>query len=151
MYTIEEFDKQKTKVMNYILYKKRTEQETIAKFENVIEQELLDDIIEYVKQAGYLNDKIYIEKAINEYINLKNLSIKEIKYKLIAKGISKNDLEDYIQENEEKLIEYEIQSAYNILIKKSQMEEDMQIQYLQKKGYSFENIKKAIEKIGKEE
>ena len=127
MYTIEEFDKQKTKVMNYILYKKRTEQETIAKFENVIEQELLDDIIEYVKQAGYLNDKIYIEKAINEYINLKNLSIKEIKYKLIAKGISKNDLEDYIQENEEKLIEYEIQSAYNILIKKSQMEEDMQI------------------------
>ena len=151
MYTIEEFDKQKTKVMNYILYKKRTEQETIAKFENVIEQELLDDIIEYVKQAGYLNDKIYIEKAINEYINLKNLSIKEIKYKLIAKGISKNDLEDYIQENEEKLIEYEIQSAYNISIKKSQMKENMQIQYLQKKGYSFENIKKAIEKIGKEE
>ena len=63
MYTIEEFDKQKTKVMNYILYKKRTEQETIAKFENVIEQELLDDIIEYVKQAGYLNDKIYILNA----------------------------------------------------------------------------------------
>ena len=151
MYTIEEFDKQKTKVMNYILYKKRTEQETIAKFENVIEQELLDDIIEYVKQAGYLNDKIYIEKAIDEYINLKNLSIKEIKYKLITKGISKNDLEDYIQENKEKLIEYEIKSAYNILIKKSQMEEDMQIQYLQKKGYSFDNIKKAIEKIGKEE
>ena len=151
MYTIEEFDKQKTKVMNYILYKKRTEQETIAKFENVIEQKLLDDIIEYVKQAGYLNDKIYIEKAIDEYINLKNLSIKEIKYKLITKGISKNDLEDYIQENKEKLIEYEIKSAYNILIKKSQMEEDMQIQYLQKKGYSFDNIKKAIEKIGKEE
>ena len=137
--------------MNYILYKKRTEQETIAKFENVIEQKLLDDIIEYVKQAGYLNDKIYIEKAIDEYINLKNLSIKEIKYKLITKGISKNDLEDYIQENKEKLIEYEIKSAYNILIKKSQMEEDMQIQYLQKKGYSFDNIKKAIEKIGKEE
>ena len=137
MYTIEEFDKQKTKVMNYILYKKRTEQETIAKFENVIEQKLLDDIIEYVKQAGYLNDKIYIEKAIDEYINLKNLSIKEIKYKLITKGISKNDLEDYIQENKEKLIEYEIKSAYNILIKKSQMEEDMQIQYLQKKRIQF--------------
>ena len=27
MYTIEEFDTQKTKVMNYILYKKRTQQE----------------------------------------------------------------------------------------------------------------------------
>ena len=27
MYSIEEFDKEKTKVMNYIMYKKRTEKE----------------------------------------------------------------------------------------------------------------------------
>ena len=48
MYTIEEFDKQKSKVMNYILYKKRTEQEVKNKFQNTIQSELLYDIIEHM-------------------------------------------------------------------------------------------------------
>lgn len=149
MYTIEEFDKQKSKVMNYILYKKRTEQETRKKFEKIIDIELLDDILEYVKEAGYLNDRAYIEKVIQEYKQLKNLSIKEIEYKLISKGIRKKDLDDYIVEHKEELIEYEIKSAYNILIKKNNMEENDIINYLQRKGYMFDNIKEAIEKIRK--
>ena len=32
MYTIEEFDKEKTKVLKYIIYKKRSEQEIRNKF-----------------------------------------------------------------------------------------------------------------------
>ena len=144
MYTIEEFDKQKSKVMNYIMYKKRSENETRKKFENIIDSMLLDDIIEYVKEAGYLNDQKYVEKAIQEYINLKNLSIREIEYKLTTKGISKEDIQDYIEQNKEMLNEYEIQSAYNILQKKSQKDVQEQINFLQKKGYSYENIKEAI-------
>ena len=75
MYSIEEFDKEKSKVMKYIVYKKRTEQEVRNKFNQVIESELLNDIIDYIKEAGYLNDENYIEKSINEFMALKNLSI----------------------------------------------------------------------------
>ena len=85
MYTIEEFDKAKTKVLKYILYKKRSEKEIRNKFSAQIEENLLDDIIEYLKEAKYINDKEYIEKTVNEFIALKNLSIKEIKYKLFIK------------------------------------------------------------------
>ena len=49
---------------------------------------------------------------------LKNLSIKELEYKLLSKGINKHDLEDYISQNKEDLLEYEINSARNIFIKK---------------------------------
>ena len=36
---------------------------------------------------SFAYDKEYIEKAINNFMILKNLSIKEIKYKLISKLI----------------------------------------------------------------
>ena len=47
MYNIEEFDEQKTKVLKYILFKKRTEQEVRNKFSKTISEELLNDIIDY--------------------------------------------------------------------------------------------------------
>ncbi len=146
MYTIEEFDKEKTKVLKYILYKKRTEQEIRTKFSNTIDENILEDIIEYLKEAKYINDKEYIKKTINNFISLKNLSIKEIEYKLLSKGLSKTDIEDYIYENKEELEEYEIKSAQNILNKKyiSMGEEEIK-QYLTKKGYKLENITKALE------
>ena len=146
MYTIEEFDKEKTRVLRYILYKKRSEYEVRKKFDKVIEPELLEDIIEYLKEAKYINDKEYIERDINNFIILKNLSQREIQYKLIAKGLRKTDIEDYMYENKEMLEEYEIKSAENIIYKKSASMEDDEIrQFLLKKGYKTENINKAFD------
>lgn len=148
MYTIEEFDREKIRVLKYVLYKKRTEYEIRNKFSKTIEENLLEDIIEYLKQANYINDKEYIEKAVNNFRALKNLAIKEIKYKLISKGLNKNDIEDYIYENKDELEEYEMKSALNIIYKKStSMEEDEIKQYLLKKGYKMENINAAFEKL----
>lgn len=145
MYSIEEFDREKTKVLKYILYKKRSEQEVRTKFSKTMDENLLEDIIEYLKEAGYINDKKFIQKTVNNYMALKNLSIREIKYKLQAKGLSKSDIEDYIYENKDELEEYEIKSASNIFYKKSlSMEEDEIKQFLLKKGYKMENINKAI-------
>ena len=117
MYTIEKFDKEKSKVMNYIMYKKRTEYEVKNKFNKSIEENLLNDIIEYVKEAGYLNDSNYIERAINEFINLKHISIKEIKYKLLSKGINMDLIDEYIHNNSDELNEYEIASIRHIFYK----------------------------------
>lgn len=145
MYTIEEFDKEKTKVLKYILYKKRTEQEIRKKFANTIAESMLEDIIEYLKEAKYIDDNEFIEKTINNFMQLKNLSIKEIQYKLIAKGLNKSEVEDYIYENREELEEYETKCAENIIYKKSISMEPKEIkQYLLKKGYKLENINKAM-------
>ena len=146
-YTIEEFDRAKTKIMNYIMYKKRTEYEVKNKFSKTLEENLLHDIIEYVKEAGYLSDTMYIERAIAEYKALNNLSRKEISYKLYSKGISKNLIEDYFSEHQEELYDYEIQSAKNILDKKSTSMETEDIKnYLRRKGYRENSIKESIER-----
>ena len=145
-YTIEEFDKAKTKVMNYIMYKKRTEYEVRNKFSKTLEENLLDDIIEYVKDAGYLSDTEYIKRAVSEFQALSNMSRKEIKYKLYSKGIENGLIEDYFSEKTDELYEYELKSAKNIFIKKQNaMNEDEIKNYLRKKGYREETIKKAIE------
>ncbi len=148
MYTIEEFDNEKTKVLKYVMYKKRTEREIKTKFKSLIEENLLEDIIAELKENGYISDENYIERAVNEFMALKNLSIKEIKYKLASKGISNNLIENYVQKNREELEEYEQKSADNIAVKKSVNMDETEIkQYLVKKGYTEEHIKEAMEKI----
>ena len=144
MYSQEELDKIKTKILKYIIYKKRTEKEIRQKFAD-LPTDILEDIIEYLKEAGYINDKEYIKKSIQEYINLNNMSIKEISYKLQAKGVDIDAMEDYIYSHREELEDYEINSAKNIILKKqNSMEEQNLIQFLLKKGYKMDSIKQAI-------
>lgn len=136
MYTIEEFDLYKTKVFKYIIFKKRTENEVRTKFRNQIPEEMLEDIIEYLKEAGYIDDYNFVEKKVSEYMNLKKMSIQEIKYKLMTKGIERQIIEKYIESNLDELEEYEQKCANYIREKKSgQMDEKEIEQYLYRKGY----------------
>jgi regulatory protein len=142
---LEEFDKLKSKVLKYTLYKKRSEAEIKRKFAE-FSSEMLDNVIEELKENGYIDDNIYIEKTVKEYQRLKNLSIRELEYKLLSKGINKKDIENYIYNNKEELLEYEINSAKNIFLKKQTiMEKDEIISYLNKKGYLSDSIKLAQE------
>ena len=76
------------------------------------------------------------------------MSIKEIEYKLLAKGIKKDIINDYIYEHKEELLEYEIKSAKNIFIKKQNSHDRQEIVLnLRKKGYLEETIKMALEEI----
>ena len=133
---LKEFDAQKTKVFKYITYKKRTEQEVRNKFRGQIEESMLEDIIDYLKEAKYLDDYDFIERQVREYMNLKTLSIKEIKYKLSAKGLNRKLIEEYIEKNYDELYEYEQKCVEKIKAKKAGTMEEKEIeQYLFRKGY----------------
>ena len=59
MENIEEFDKLKTQVLKYVLYKKRSEAEVRQKFlKNT--GNMLDNVIEYLKENGYIDENKYI-------------------------------------------------------------------------------------------
>ena len=136
---LKEFDEQKTKVFKYITYKKRTEQEVRNKFRGQIEENMLEDIIDYLKEAKYLDDYEFIEKQVKEYMNLKTMSITEMKYKLATKGLDRKLIEEYINKNYEELKEYEKKCIEKIKSKKFGTMEEQEIeQYLYKKGYKCE-------------
>ena len=145
---LERKDKLKTKMLKYIMYKKRTEEEIKRKFANIEDSDLVAEVIEELKEIGYINDESYIERAVTEHININNLSIKELKYKLMSKGLNINLIEDYIASKSEEMLEYEIESAKTIILKKQNtMEEQEIIQFLLKKGYRMDNIKEAISRL----
>ena len=86
--------------MKYITYKKRTEQEVRKKFKNEIDEQLLDEIIEYLKEANYLDDYQFIQKQVNEYlqpalelyfqnagINVVDIKFGDKKLRIIGNGI----------------------------------------------------------------
>ena len=116
---VEEFDKLKTKMLKYIMYKKRTEKEIRQKFADC-DENMVDDAIEYLTEAGYISDSNYVERAIEEFLNINTLSLKEIKYKLMSKGVNTSLVEDYISLHYDRLLEYEAKCAQKIYYKKGQ-------------------------------
>lgn len=144
-YSIEQYDAIKTKVLKYVLYKKRTEAEIRRKFNN-IDDLILDDIINYLKEERYIDDINYIKRSINEFININTLSIKEIKYKLQSKGLDCNLIERYIDDNIDELSEYEKKCAKKIYLKKiNDSNTNDIINFLLRKGYRMDNIKAILE------
>lgn len=143
----EKIEKLRNKMLKYILYKKRTEEEVRQKFSEEDENQV-EDAIEYFKEQNYINDNDYIERAMKEFIALKNLSIKEIVYKVCQKGIKKSLIDEYVCKNKETMLEYEISSAKNIILKKQRDNEEKEIKnYLYKKGYMSDSIEIAFDDI----
>lgn len=142
----EEFDKLRSKVLRYSLYKKRTEKEVHDKFINE-NQAYMDAIIEFLIEDEYLDENKYIEEYVYESTLLRNQSIKAIEYKLIEKGIDKNKIRQYLSVNDDDLLLYEIKSAKNLLKKRENLDAEKNISYLLNKGYRIENIRKAVEEL----
>lgn len=140
----EEFDKLRSKVLRYSLYKKRTEKEIRNKFINE-NQKHMDVIIDFLFKDKYIDDDKYLEEYIYESTILRNQSIKELEYKLIEKGVDRNKIREYISINSDELINYEIKSAKELLKKRSNIDSEKNILYLLNKGYNIDNIRKAIE------
>ena len=146
MYTIEEYDKFKQKMLKYIMYKKRSETEIRQKFIDS-DENMLEDAIEYFKELNYINDEVYVERAIKEFMAINTLSIKEISYKLYSKGINKKIVDNYIYTNKEEMLDYEIACAIKIVNKKMSTESDEEKvrDFLFKKGYMSETINIAFD------
>ena len=143
----ERIEKLRNRILKYILYKKRSEEEVRQKFADEDENEV-EDAIEYFKEQNYINDNDYIERAVKEFIALKNLSITEIVYKICQKGIKKSMIDEYVCKNKETMLEYEISSAKNIILKKQMDNEENEIKnYLYKKGYMSDSIEIAFDDI----
>lgn len=146
---IEEFDKLKTKVLKYVLYKKRTEKEIRQKFaSSSIDENLLEDVLENLKENGYINDESYIKRAVDEYLAINTLSLKQIRNKLYTKGLSSDIIETYFANYQDELENYELDSAKKIILKKqTQLEKEQIEQFLYKKGYPSNCVKLAFEEL----
>lgn len=137
------------KLMKYVIFKRRTEKEVRQKCQKLqYTEEYTEEIIEYLTENNYINDKIYVEKYIQNTIRLKSSSIYEMKIDLLRRGIKEDYIEEYTYNNEEELEEYERESAQKLAKKKSANSEIEKIKkYLMGKGYKYDSISQAIDNL----
>ena len=137
------------KLMKYVIFKRRTEREVRQKCQKLqYTEEYMEEIIEYLKENNYINDKVYVEKYIQNTIRLKTASIYEIKIDLLRRGINEEYIEDYINKNDIELEEYEQESATKLAKKKCGSVEIEKIKkYLMSKGYKYDSISLAIDNL----
>ena len=137
------------KLMKYVIFKKRTEKEVRQKCQKLqYTEEYIEELIEYLTENDYINDKMYVEKYIQNTIRLKSSSIYEIKIDLLRRGIDEDYIEDYLNKNIIELEEYEQESAIRLAKKKSTSTEIEKIKkYLISKGYKYDSISLAIDNL----
>lgn len=128
----EVYQKMLIKVIGFLAYKPRTRREIFVRLERYLKsQKGLDDdikkgvvskIFEYLEQNKLINDEEYIKLYIGSKSGGKKaLGKKAIENKLIAKGIDRNDAEQYInatikEEDELKLAVGLIERKFGLVI-----------------------------------
>jgi len=124
-----EYLKARSKAVNYILYKPRTEREVYKKLLDLeYEEEIVRDVVDALVELGYINDEEYVKKFIENQKKTRKLSINMIKLKLKNKGIDEALISKYIRETDLQ----DFDSIYR---------------FLQKKKYSCDLEPKTQEKI----
>ena len=136
------------KIMNYVLYKMRTVQEVRQKCIRLkLEEGYINDAIDYLIEAGYLNDDNYAKKYVENVMRLKNESRNEIKIDLLRKGVDEDIIDKYVYT--EDTLDFE-QTSCNILAKKKfkSTPDVLKVKkFLLSKGYSYDAVSFAIDNL----
>ena len=137
------------KIMKYVIFKRRTEKEVRQKCQKLqYTEEYIEEIIDYLTENNYINDKIYVEKYIQNTMRLKTSSIYEIKIDLLRRGVDESYIENYINKNIIEIEEYEQESALKLAKKKiGSVEIEKVKKYLLSKGYKYDSVSLAIDNL----
>ena len=133
------FEQAKEKAVKYLVLTLRTENEVRNKLKKLnVEEDIIEQVIEYLKGINYINDSNYIEAYIRQCIKIPKYSKYEIKMKLLQKGINKNLLEEKLEEHD--MQEYEKKIVEKLKESKlKDMDEIKQKAYLYRRGFNISN------------
>lgn len=133
------FEQAKEKAVKYLVLTLRTENEVRNKLKKLnVEEDIIEQVIEYLKGINYINDSNYIEVYIRQCIKIPKYSKYEIKMKLLQKGINKNLLEEKLEEHD--MQEYEKKIVEKLKSSKlKDMDEIKQKAYLYRRGFNISN------------
>lgn len=133
------FEQAKEKAVKYLVLTLRTENEVRNKLKKLnVEEDIIEQVIEYLKGINYINDSNYIEAYIRQCIKIPKYSKYEIKMKLLQKGINKNLLEEKLEEHD--MQQYEKKIVEKLKESKlKDMDEIKQKAYLYRRGFNISN------------
>lgn len=134
--------------LHYIGYKMRTEQEVKKKLEDKqYAEEVTERVIEFLKKYHYVDDFNYAQKYIKQSIRLKPKGKLALKMELRQKGVQENIIVQVLEQaqlNELDCMIQLIEKKGGILALSDTKKKQKIISFLQRRGYSYDKIKEAI-------
>ena len=150
---------EQSKSNNYALkllgFRARSEHEIRSKlYQKGYESSVIEETVLYLKKYNYIDDYAFAKALVKNELNLKQSGEGQIKQKLIKKGISKEIIrrvmEELLDEEESlaaciKLAEKKLKTSYR---NDATMDKVRKVAaFLQRRGYPYSMIKKAVEEI----
>ena len=148
----DELQSAKSKAYQYLSFRQRSQKELedhLLKKE--FSQTTVDCVINILRDAGYINDLDFAKAYVRDKTTFKNFGPYRIKNELSQKGISKDLIEQALQqEYQEELQELVdlVKSKYSSILHDRSEKRFRRIGgFLQRKGHSYDTIKKVLDII----
>lgn len=134
-----------TNTLNLLSRRRKTKNEVIDYLaRKEVYKDQAKEIIDKLTNLGLIDDSKYIDSFVNDLSLKSPVSSKEIKYKLLKKGISKNLIEEFFSNNEEDESK-KIKELILIKRRQSKYQDDLKLTaYLVRKGFNYGKVKDAI-------
>lgn len=142
----------KEKALWLISYRSHSKKELFDKLKRSFDEASAQKAVDRMEELGLINDEEFAKLYARKLVNGKKMSVKAAEFELYRKGIDKITAEQVLGE-----LEYDPQTQIiEFITKKYKNIQDEKIKRravaaLQRKGYSWEEIKQAIESLVSEE
>ncbi len=145
--------KAKMTAMSYLSYKDRSKKEVIRKLkEKGYTREVTKQTLKFLISYGYINDLEFSKKFVKQRVNSKGYGkfkvVRELREKGIADEIIERVTENIGESEEEMALVLARKKAKNLDLSEYKDKQKL-FAYLQRRGYSFEIIKRVLEKLNK--
>lgn len=104
--------------------------------------EIIDQVIERLREQGYLNDKKFAEWFVSQRKEFRPRSKRRLSLELKQKGISEEIIENVLKEYDEKLVLQKLIEKKKAFYTKEEL-----IKYLLNQGFTYDLIQRQIDKI----
>lgn len=135
----------KEKAIKYIGISKKTSFEVSKKLKTIgAEQEIIEKVVEYLEELGYIDDLEYVEAYIRQNVKMLKYSVYELKQKLLQKGIKTSIIESKFESNLP--MDYESLVINKIISSKLRdYDEIKRREYLYRRGFKLDNLGEIYE------
>lgn len=143
----------KEKALRCLEYRSHSEKELRDKLKNAgAREEDIPDVMEFLKEYGFINDAEYAKIKARDLQNLKKYG----KHRIIAELKFRGIASEYIDEAIEELEADEREELYPLVERKlgndfDRKNIDKVVRYFSYRGYSYDDIKSCIEQIKDEQ
>lgn len=148
----EEQNKVLNHAFNILSYGQKSKKDLYTKLiRKGYEEEFVLKAIDYCEERDYINDKLYAESFFRDKTNLNKYGVNKIRYDLIAKGVSKDIVNEVLDVDPDDEFERALELA-NKKIKSYKNDEKNAVYrklggFLQRRGYTYDVVSKVLRQV----